>query len=285
MNSIHRNYSEVTDKSSTARHLLLIGIDGTRWDIVTEPGVGTRLTQLAAEGSWHDMTMTPPTWSAPGWSTILTGSVYEQHGVKDNSCVGSQLWTRPDFLSEAFYRDHSTRTFAAAGWPVLVDPHGLGPIIHPRMEQQYAGLHNIIVRDGETYGYIRADAEVAAVTAAKLNRDNGGFDVGFCYFCDIDDAGHIFGLLGPDYRDAIRRVDDHVSTIINQVTMRHEELGEDWLVILTTDHGQRDEGGHGGDTDRERESWVIAWAPNGTVPDWPATIEPHELAWMMLEQR
>ena len=287
MNSILRNESLVADHAAgpTSRHLLIIGIDGARWDIVAEEGVGTRLASLAREGTWHRMTMEAPTISAPGWGTILTGSTHAEHGLRDNSCVGGRTWNRPDVLSKAFYRDQSTRTFAAAGWPVLVDPAGLGPIIHPRVEQQYAGLHNVIVRDGETYGYQRIDAEIADITFAKLGVEGAGFDVGFTYFCDVDDAGHVHGLGGEPYRDAIRRVDGHVSRVIEAVEKRFNEQGEDWLVVVTTDHGHRDEGGHGGESDRERESWVVAWAPNGVTPAWADEILPHELCAMMIDAR
>lgn len=281
MNSIHRNAPGVTPEASPKRNLLLIGIDGCRWDIVAEAGVGTTLQSLAGEGSWHRMTMEAPTISAPGWASILTGTTHAEHGLRDNSCVGGRTWNHPDFLARAFYEDQRTRTFAAAGWPVLVDPHGLGPIIHPRMEQQYAGLHNVIVRDGETFGYRRIDAEIADVAVAKL-RHGEGFDAGFVYFCDVDDAGHVHGLGGEHYRDAIRRVDTHVSAIIGAV---RERVEEEWLVVLTTDHGHRDEGGHGGESDRERESWVIAWSPDGGLPAWPGEIAPQELTRMALAAR
>lgn len=284
MNSILRNQSAATNPRSGNRHLLLIGLDGTRWDIVAEDGVGSTLARLAREGSRHRMTMEVPTISAPGWGSILTGSTHAEHGLRDNSCVGGRTWNYPDFLSRAFYRDQSTRTFAAAGWPVLVDPAGLGPLIHPRAEQQKAGLHNVIVRDGETYGYVTVDAEIADISVAKLGPEGKGFDAGFVYFCDVDDAGHVHGLRGQEYRAAIRRVDGHVGRLIDAVATRHAE-GEDWLVVLTTDHGHRDEGGHGGATQQERESWVIAWAPDGETPDWPEEIRPEELSTLMLDAR
>ncbi|WP_218055973.1 alkaline phosphatase family protein [Actinobaculum suis] len=269
-----------TSPAVRPRPLLLLGLDGTRWSIAAEPGVGTNLQRLAREGSWHQMTMEVPTISAPGWGSILTGTTHAEHGLRDNSCVGGRTWNCPDFLSQAFYEDQRTTTFAAAGWPVLVDPSGLGPIIHPRMEQQYAGLHNVIVRDGETYGYQRIDAEIADIAAAKL-RSPEAFDVGFVYFCDVDDAGHVYGLQGEEYRAAIRRVDAHVGHLVEVISARDE----DWLVVLTTDHGHRDEGGHGGDSPRERESWVVAWAPSGNIPNWPEIIEPWELAGLMLAAR
>lgn len=285
MNSLNR--SGVTGPAGPAgpvRQLLIIGIDGARWDIIAEPGQGVRLQQLAAEGSLHRMTMEAPTISGPGWASILTGTTHAEHGIRDNTMIGSRLWSYPDILARAFFADQSTRTFAAAGWPVLVDPHGLGPIIHPRVEQQYAGLHHVIVRDGETHGYEKIDAEIADIAAAKLNAD--AFDAGFVYFCGVDESGHVYGLQGEEYRAAVRRVDTHVERLLEAVARRTEDRGEDWLVVLTTDHGHRDEGGHGGDTDREKESWVITWTPGtGGLPQWPEEVVAAELAEMILQAR
>ncbi|MGP5170895.1 alkaline phosphatase family protein [Corynebacterium casei] len=265
------------------RRILLIGLDGLRWDIAAEDNVGTTLQKLAETGSFHQMTMEVPTISAPGWGSILTGSTHAQHGLKDNSCVGGRTWNRPDFLSQCFYQAQETRTFAAAGWPVLVDLHGLGPIIHPRIEQQFAGLHRVIVRDGETFGYPAVDAEITSITLAALK--SGGFDVGFTYCCDVDDAGHIHGLQGNHYREAIKRVDAHVKSVTDMVAARHEAFGEEWLVILTTDHGHVDEGGHGGDSARERESWVITRSPDDYTTDWEKELRPEEITPLILQER
>lgn len=263
------------------RPLLLFGIDGCRWDIAAEEGVAPHLQRLAQQGNWYPMTMEVPTISAPGWASILTGTTHAQHGITDNSCVGGRTWQNPDFLAKAFYRDQTSRTFAAAGWPVLVDPHGLGPIIHPRLDQQYAGQHRVVVRDGETFGYIKADAEVADITVAAVRL--GAFDIGFSYACDVDDAGHIYGLLGEHYRAALSRVDAHLGRIVTALEERFHTYGEDWVLVVTTDHGHVDEGGHGGDSDRERESWVITWAPSGRTPNWQAPFDPSELCDLMLE--
>lgn len=283
MNSIQRSQPTTTVENAGKRHVLIIGLDGLRWNIAAETGVGTTLQQLAQQGTWHTMTMEVPTISGPGWSSILTGTSHAEHGVRDNSLVGGRLWNHPDVLSKAFYKDQSTRTFAAAGWPVLVDPNGLGPIIHPRVEQQKAGLHNVIARDGETHGYPSIDPEIRDITLAKLRAD--AFDAGFVYFCTVDDAGHIWGLMDDNYRRAIRDVDAHVDSITTAVAQRAEATGEDWLVIITTDHGHIDQGGHGGDTPEERESWVIAWSPTGAVPEWPEDIKPEKLSALILAER
>lgn len=264
-------------------HLLLVGIDGLRLSIAQRPGVAPTIQRLISEGSLHRMEMEVPTWSGPGWSSILTGCRQAEHGVHDNSFVGHRLYQHPDLLSRAFYRDQTTRTFAAAGWPPLVAPDDLGPVIHQRREQQLGGLHHVIARDGETYGYLRADREVADATMAVL-ADGGGFDAGFVYFCGVDEAGHVYGLIGPEYPEAIGRVDAHLERLVDQVE-RRAAAGESWLVTVVTDHGHRDEGGHGGDTEAERASFALAWSPSGATPKWPEEIAPEALSGLLLDAR
>ncbi|MCQ4622292.1 alkaline phosphatase family protein [Corynebacterium sp. CCUG 70398] len=265
------------------RPILIIGLDGTRWDLVQRDGVGDVLPRLAEEGRFSTITMEVPTISGPGWASLLTGASHAEHGIVDNTMVGSHHWAYPDVLSLAFHRDTTTRTFAAAGWPVLIDPAGLGPILHPREDQQKAGLHRIVARDGETHGYIATDAECVAYAHAALR--GPAFDTGFVYCCDVDDAGHVYGAVSDEYADAIRRVDAHVQTLVEDIQFRYDTFDEDWLVVITTDHGHVDAGGHGGDSPEERASWAIAWAPSGTLPDWPEELEPTQLTPLILEAR
>ncbi|AZA09048.1 alkaline phosphatase family protein [Corynebacterium pseudopelargi] len=275
--------ADTSDTASSQPRVLLFGIDGLRWDIAAEPGVAPHLQRMADQGQWREMEMEVPTISAPGWASILSGTTHAEHGFRDNSCVGGRNWQHPDVLAQAFYRDQSTRTFAAAGWPVLVDPAGLGPIIHPRIEQQYAGLHRLVIRNGEVYGYQLVDAEVVDFTLAAVRE--GGFDMGFCYCCDVDDAGHVYGLKGREYRDAIARVDAHLGRIMQAVTQRYEQYAERWLIVGVSDHGHLDEGGHGGDSPQERASWLSCWSPDGQTPSWPAHVAPHEVASLLLQAR
>ncbi|MCT1656594.1 MULTISPECIES: alkaline phosphatase family protein [Brevibacterium] len=270
----------------SARMILLLGIDGCRLSITAEDGIAPHLSRLQAAGRLHGMTMVPPTMSGPGWASILTGSTHEQHGVGGNDFIGHRLYSRPDLLSRAFYADQSTTTFAAAGWPPLIDPNGLGPVIHQRLEQQWAGQHRIIARDGETHGYVRVDAEIADYAAAMLAGAQAA-DVSFVYFCDVDETGHLYGLMGEEYRQAISRVDAHLGRIAAAIEQRAAEHGEDWLVVIVTDHGHVDAGGHGGDTPEECASFVITWSPGGQdrLPDWPDAIAPHELCELILATR
>jgi predicted AlkP superfamily pyrophosphatase or phosphodiesterase len=271
--------------SSPARtRILLIGIDGLRWDLCADSPAAPTLRAMAGEGHLMPMTMEVPTISGPGWSSILTGTTHSQHGVQDNTFIGHRLHHHPDLLARAYYQDQNTRTFAAAGWPPLVSPDDLGPVIHQRTEQQKAGLHTVVARDGEVHGYIRIDAEVADFARAAIASPDAP-DVSFVYFCDVDDAGHIYGALTEEYQAALGRVDRHVAKLTHAVNARANEHGERWLIVVVADHGHRDEGGHGGDTPEERTSFILRWSPILPLSAWPDEVAPHELLDLILAER
>ena len=68
-----------------------------------------------------------------------------------------------------------------------------------------------------------------------------------------------------------------VDEIYRTITHRHDNLNEKWLLVITTDHGHRDEGGHGGDSEQERASFVIAHSIGAPHPVWPTPTKPEHL--------
>lgn len=268
----------------TKTNVLLLGVDGFYLPILRdEPLCGPAIMSLLQGGTYVDMQMPVPTLSGPGWATILTGVPAEMHGVTNNQFFGNRLVMFPDLLSQAFYRDQRTVTFAAAGWSPLVDPASTGPVIHERREQQLAGLHYVISREGESRGYTVTDAEITEFADFGL-RQSISPGMGFVYFCGTDEAAHLFGTEGPEYRRAITRIDTHIGRLLSRVEAKADQ-GEKWLVAVVTDHGHIPEGGHGGDSERERASFVIAKGFGRDNPQWPQQIEPHELAGLLLTER
>ena len=112
-----------------------------------------------SQGTIIPMWMTPPTDSAPGWTTILTGATHEQCNVWWNEFVGHDLARHPDILSQVFFANPSARTLAAATWDAFVSPYGPGPIIHQRVDQQRTGQHQLFGPD-LSQGIDRADEQV-----------------------------------------------------------------------------------------------------------------------------
>ena len=92
-----------------------------------------------------------------------------------------------------------------------------------------------------------------------LDRINSGDDVVGGLFHSIDTNGHTtgFGNTNPHYVNCIRNADAYLYTILKAVEQREEDYNEDWLVIVTADHGGSGRG-HGLQIYEHRTIWVAS---------------------------
>lgn len=92
----------------------------------------------------------------------------------------------------------------------------------------------------------------SAVTdaAAIIIRKNAP-DLSWVYLEYTDDMGHMYGD-GPKFKRAVIQADEFVGKIWEAVKFRKKNFNEDWLIIITTDHGRFANGGfkHGGQSAR-----------------------------------
>ena len=93
--------------------------------------------------------------------------------------------------------------------------------------------------------------------AAQCIRENGP-DLSWVYLEYTDDMGHMFGD-SPQFDKAVGYADEQVGRIWKAIQYRGQNFSEDWLIIITTDHGRDAETGrgHGGQSDRERAGWIV----------------------------
>ncbi|MFI6370450.1 alkaline phosphatase family protein [Streptomyces sp. NPDC050546] len=204
----------------------------------------------AADGPSTSMAYTD---SGPGWSSVLTGVWPDRHGVTGNDFKGADYSRYPDFLTRATAVRPGLRTAAAVSWPALVRRGTLGRAIGRRVR------HN-----GESWGYETADRRVARAVIRWLTKSDP--DVLFVYFGATDEAGHATGPLSPAYDRALLTQDAHLGRLLEAIDARASDPGradERWTVLITTDHGHLDSGGHGGDSHAEREVFVILAEPGG----------------------
>jgi predicted AlkP superfamily pyrophosphatase or phosphodiesterase len=266
---------------ATTKKVLLVGIDGLILNRAIDSGRAPTLAALRSDCYYTDLEIAMPTVSGPSWTTLLTGKTQAIHKVVDNDYVNHNLADAPDLLTQAAKKYPELITYAAAGWPPLIDPNDVGPVIATRQDHQEDGRHSIFVRDGETNGYELVDPQVAADAIRAINEI--GPDLSFIYFCGADEAGHLTGTIEGSYFDAIESIDSHLAQINAAVHNRSKTLDEEWLLVITTDHGHRDEGGHGGDSPQERASFIIAHGIRTPHPTWPATIKPEDLAELLVQ--
>jgi len=236
----------------------------------------------ASDGVCLPMWMTPPTDSGPGWSSILTGSTHEECNVWWNEFVGHDMARRPDLLSRVFFANPRARTLAAATWTAFTVGVGPGPILQQRVDQQRTGQHAVFQPD-LSHGIEAADDAVCTWACHRLLHE--GPDASVVYFESVDAAGHAAGSESKEYREAIQRVDERVRYLVKAVAERHEQLGEDWVVAVTTDHGHKPEGGHGEDEVEVRRSFLILHRIGGQLPaevHERGALRSEDVMWLLL---
>lgn len=238
---------------------LMIGIDGVRPDVLDSART-PHLDRLAQQGSYSATARTAsPSVSGPGWSSFLIGVWPDKHGVTDNEFQGKAYDRFPDVLTRLESLRPEMVTYAAADWlPLVTDDHN-GPVISDRVDLKF-------VVDGYDLGWAQADSLVVDDATQALAQEDP--DLSFVYLGNPDEVSHASGSIGAEYIEALERADREVGRLIRAVQARPTADQEDWLVLVSTDHGRRADGGHGGDSHEEQTIFYLASGPSTTaLPD------------------
>ncbi|MFE6719191.1 alkaline phosphatase family protein [Streptomyces albidoflavus] len=228
--------------------VLVIGLDGALLDRIEDAGA-PHLGALMAAGLTAPSTLyaepLAPTVSGPGWSTVLTGVWPDKHRVTDNTFAGHALDRYPDFLTRVETARPGASTYAVASWAPVTTTI-LSPAVDTRVSTP--------ADEYDTGTTRRAVAEL---------RD-GDRDAVVVHLDNIDHAGHSDGAASEAYLAAVRTADAQIGEMVAAVAARPSYAAEDWLIMVTSDHGHTPAGGHGGNTLAERQTFLIA--RGGGVP-------------------
>lgn len=242
---------------STANHVLLIGIDGVRYDTLCRnatPGIDA--IQRAGFLQPVRVNDAGPTISGPSWATIFTGVLATDHQIMDNQLSPNRLTDFPDLIRHSRNVRPEVATFVAAGWAPLVSTDSGGPLFADGGFLPHAQrAEDAVVQEDEQ------DEQVMTASEQFLREHDGSKgSLVVTYLGAPDEIAHELGT-GDTYDWAIRQADSRVERLLGIVDQRAHERNESWTVIAVTDHGHVDAGGHGGDSDEERTAWIAARGP------------------------
>ncbi|MCM6776599.1 alkaline phosphatase family protein [Nocardia sp. CDC159] len=238
----------------------VIGIDGCLHSELLAAAT-PNLQRLAAQGTLSRYSIAPHTTvSCPSWSAVLTGVWDTRTGICDNdaTCSPEHLSRYPTVFNRIKRAAPQRKTASIATWDTIGRIAGTG--------EPHADV--IVTAGSNPYGTYGCEADIDIGTAhATVAAIAEGTDFVFTHFDQVDIAGHRLRASNPQaYRDAISRVDILVGRIvaaIEQRTRAHPD--ERWTILVTTDHGHKPEGGHGGQSAYEVASFVIARGPDFAV--------------------
>ena len=263
------------------KRVLFIGIDGCRADAMVaamERGLAPQLKTLS-EAPNGLLTLkcyaggelgTPthqPTVSGPGWTSLLTGVWMNQHGVKDNRFIGGRFRTYAHFMRRI--KEVKAEAFCAsfADWPPIHDFIADGSCEDGK---EFLDVKFTCVPDAKRHYIDNPEKDIEVRDEALKTLCSQNPDAMFVYFGQVDEFGHGAvdslrrGSFDPEnllYLNAISHVDSNVGELVRAMRARPKFAEEEWLVLITTDHGGRGNG-HGGDSDAERNIWLVAEGPN-----------------------
>ncbi len=205
------------------RRVVIVLMDALRYDTSTDAALMPVLNELRLEGASAIMTSRPPSFSAPGWTTLLTGAWPD---IND-----SQPFNPPD--------DSSVRAFTQDDIFAAADRAGLNTAV-----SGYTWFEGMLANSGLDDGFYTPGEDNAAdqeVVAAALPWLTGDYQLILIHIDQIDYAGHHEGgPISPNWDAAAARSDALLGEIAAQLDLELDTL------IVVSDHGQIDKGGHGG---------------------------------------
>ncbi len=249
------------------RKALYVIIDGVAASFLekTHP---KNIFDIAAKGSYShafaggkvgDITQTP-TISAIGYSNILTGTWMYKHNVQGNSDIkiNYNYWSLFR-IAKAQQRPVTTALFSS--WTdnrkILIGEN-LPETDHVKIDYVFDGydLDPVNFPHKEHELHIYDIDSMVCMKAAECVRQNAP-DLSWVYLWFVDDAFHEKGYCQFSER-YLHKEDRLLGEIWKAIQYREKNFDEEWLLILTTDHGREEQGFyHGGQTEEERGIWIV----------------------------
>jgi arylsulfatase A-like enzyme len=219
------------------------------------------------------------TKSMTGYNSLLTGTWVNKHNVRTNEVrnPNHNYW---DLFRIAKAHDPAMQTALFSSWTKIrtrLLRDGVDKAGGSKLEYWFDGLD----LDKEQFPqsddrlHIKQIDSLVAADAARYIAANGP-DVSWVYLQYTDAVGHKFGD-GAKFEDAVRFADSRIGVIWDAIQARQEKSEEDWLLIVTTDHGRKESPGfgHSGQSERERTIWNATNSKrlNARFDDMPGIVD------------
>jgi len=263
--------------------VVFVIVDGVPADVIERVSTPT-IDAIAAAGGYGRATVggpigepgETPTISAPGYMSLITGTWANKHNVYKNYGISPdyRYWNlfrlvrseKPELQLAIFSTWTDNRKILLG--------EGLAEGGNWRFDMAVDGLEKDEVR----FPPRPSDAHIADIDnavsreAARLIASEGP-DLSWVYLQYTDDVAHKYGE-SVEFERAVVQTDECVNAIWLEVQARQEAHDEDWLVIVTTDHGRDAVTGrtHGAQSKRERTIWMATNSQRLT-PDFYAMPE------------
>ncbi|RYY54185.1 MAG: alkaline phosphatase family protein [Chitinophagaceae bacterium] len=247
---------------------LFVIVDGISADVI-EKVATPFLDSIAAAGGYtrayvggeKEGYSQTPTISAVGYNSLLTGTWVHKHNVWDND-IAAPNYSYPTIFRLFSEQFPGKKTGVFSSWEdnrTKLVGEGLGATGKTRVDYRYDGLELDTIHFPHDKGrdFMHRIDESVVDTASDIIRRFAP-DLSWVYLEYTDDMGHMYGDHEKFYT-SIRMMDAQMGRLWSAIKYREQQFNEDWVIYITTDHGRSAKSGkgHGGQTDRERLTWIV----------------------------
>lgn len=257
-NVIKNHFSSELPEGKTEKKAIILGYDGCRADILTQmQQENSAIAAMLAEGASISLTYcggvnypapnTQDTSTAPGWCSILTGVWADVHGITGNDITKSlETKTLLTSLTEEKVIDSAAFITKWAG-------HFSRKNATYLLEKEYCEENSLAV----SFNKCKNDKASFEATLEEIGKKDCA-DFIFVIYEPTDATGHNFGFScnNPRYKEAFVTADAYGFEALSAIKERETYDKEDWLVVITSDHGGIGTG-HGGESLQERMTFTV----------------------------
>ena len=255
---IDEHFRSELPEGKTQKKAIVIGYDGCRADILAAKSEnnsaisalledGASINLLYCGGVNYPEVNTQDTSTAPGWCSILTGQWADVHGVTGNDIPKSMeaktlmtTLTEDGVIGSASFITKWAGHFSRKNATYLP-------------EVEYCGEHALPV----TFNKCKND-EASHEAVLEEIKDEACSDFIFVIYEPTDSTGHGrgFSFNNPEYKEAFLQADAYGYETIEAIKARETYDTEDWLIIVTSDHGGIGTN-HGKESIQERMTFAV----------------------------
>jgi len=229
--------------SEPIRKVLFVGWDGVRSDALKNASTPNLDSLILSGIVSYNCDRGEFTVSVPGWSTILHGVWPNKHNLSENSFRKNNYEDYPDLISLAKQFKPNLSATVLTNWDDFLR-----------------------ITSNEDYSQ-RYDNDEQVTDAAAQLLDQCTPDIMILHLDYPDYIGHRLGFSssGMEYRGAIEVSDFYLGKLMEKIYAREMNYNEEWMVVVTTDHGGEGTG-HGDQDDLEqtRKVWSVIRTPGAT---------------------